>query len=103
VQKLRDLGYTNGCSSTSYCLNDGVTRGQIALFLIRILQGTSSFPHTSQPYFTDVPQGSATFASVQKLRDLGITAGCTATEFCEAAPNTRGQIAVFLVRAFYSN
>jgi hypothetical protein len=103
VQKLRDLGYTNGCSPTTYCLNEGVTRGQIALFLIRILQGSSTFSHSSQPYFTDVPQGGATFASVQKLRDLGITAGCTATEFCEAAPNTRGQIAVFLVRAFYSN
>lgn len=104
VQKLKELGLTVGCSTTParYCVADGVTRGQIALFLTRMLYGPS-FSYTAKPYFTDVSPANPVFAGVQKLRDLGITSGCTTTEYCEGAPNTRGQIAVFLVRALYSN
>jgi hypothetical protein len=51
------------------------------------------------PYFTDVPVTSPYFSYVQKLRQLGITAGCTATTFCPDDKLTRGQMAVFLIRA----
>jgi hypothetical protein len=37
---------------------------------------------------------------VQKLRELGITIGCTATQYCPDVPITREQMAVFLTRAF---
>ena len=71
----------------------------MAVFLVRGVTG-NDFTFTSQPYFTDVPAGHPLFAYIQKLRDLGITSGCSATAYCPDTPNTRAQMAVFLNRAF---
>jgi hypothetical protein len=35
IQKLRDFAITSGCTATTFCPNDGVTRAQAAVFLIR--------------------------------------------------------------------
>lgn len=35
IQKLRDLGVTQGCGTTTYCPDDNVTREQMAAFLVR--------------------------------------------------------------------
>lgn len=56
------------------------------------------FPFAPVPYFTDAPAGHPYFSSIQKLKDLGITTGCTASAYCPDASTTRGQMAVFLVR-----
>ena len=37
---------------------------------------------------------------VEQLSVLGITAGCGGGNYCPNSPNTRGQMAVFLVRTF---
>ena len=102
IQKVRELGFTLGCTATTYCPDSTVTRGQIAPFLVRMLYG-DSFPYSQRPWFNDVPVNGTAYPYIQKLRDLGITSGCTATDFCESLPNTRGEMAVFLIRAFYSN
>jgi hypothetical protein len=49
--------------------------------------------------FVDVPTGSQFFAEVEALADTGITAGCTATQFCPGNAVTRLQMAAFLARA----
>jgi hypothetical protein len=43
IKKLYDLGITNGCSSAplTYCPNDAVTRGTMAIFIYR------TFPHVA--------------------------------------------------------
>jgi len=33
---------------------------------------------------------------------LGITAGCSANDYCASALTTRGQMAVFLIRTFFT-
>jgi hypothetical protein len=103
VQKMRDLGITTGCTATTYCPDDPVTRSQMAVFLVRgklsnLFADAFTFPSTA--YFTDVPAGNARFAFVQKLRELGVTSGCTATTYCPDQAVTREQMAVFIVRAF---
>src|SRR5262249_1820859 len=35
IQKMKDVGITSGCSATTYCPNDPVTRGQMAVFIVR--------------------------------------------------------------------
>lgn len=40
------------------------------------------------------------FPYIQKLRELGITLGCSATEYCPNSYTTEGQMALFLMRAF---
>jgi 2-keto-3-deoxy-6-phosphogluconate aldolase len=88
-------GITAGCSSTAYCPNGVVTRGQMATFLVRAL----NLPPTSTDFFTD-DEGSVHEANINRLRAAGITAGCGGTRFCPNGQVTRGQMATFMVRAF---
>ena len=103
IQKLRELGITAGCTATTFCPDAPNTREQMAAFIVRgklkDLQGDNfSFPPAA--YFTDVPANTFFFPYVQKLRELGITTGCTTTQYCGTLSVTREQAAVFIVRAF---
>jgi hypothetical protein len=103
IQKMRDLGISNSCGLNTYCPEGTVTRADMALFLVRgklrPLFG-ETIPAPTTPYFTDVPSTSTQFAVIQKLRELGVTNGCTATTYCPDAAVTREQMAVFLSRSF---
>jgi len=99
VNIIADAGVTSGCSATNYCPNDLVTRGQMAVFLIRSRLRTNNFTFSETPYFTDVPANHIFFRFIQKLFEMRITAGCSATQFCPDQPVTRAQMAVFIVRA----
>jgi hypothetical protein len=103
IQKFRDLGFTNGCSATEYCPAAIATRQHAATFIVRakmknLFGEAFTFPTTA--YFTDVPSNDPNFSYIQKLRELGITKGCSPTEFCPSSPVTREQMAAFIVRAF---
>ncbi len=91
---------TTGCSVSParFCPANQITRGQMAVFLVRAMFG-DTFDFTHAPYFTDVPAADPFFPYIQKMRDLGITTGCTAATFCPENPTTRWQAAVFLIRA----
>lgn len=103
IQKLRELNITSGCSSTAYCPDRNVTRGEMAVFVIRgklrsLFGDDFTFP--ASPFFTDVSAANSQFRFVQKMRELGITTGCSATSYCPGADVTREQIAAFVARAF---
>lgn len=105
IQKIRELGIATGCSATQYCPNAFVTRTDMATYLIRArfgLTALQSFPTPSVPFFSDVEPAHPGFPFIQKLRQLGITAGCTSTQYCPSMLTTRGQMAVFLVRTFFT-
>lgn len=97
VQKLKDLGITDGCSATQFCPNDAVTRGEMAVFIIQSRYGSVPYTYPSTPYFTDVPATNAFFPFVQKMAQAGITAGCAPSLYCPDETLTRGQMAVFVV------
>jgi len=99
VSLMAQYGITSGCSGGNYCPDASTTRGQVAVFIVRSLFGGDQFPYPATPFFTDVPTTHPFFRHIQKLRDLGITAGCTATTYCPDNLVTRGQMAVFLIRA----
>jgi hypothetical protein len=103
IQKLKELGITTGCTTTTFCPDSNVTRGEMAVFLVRGKLGglhQDNFPFPQTAYFTDVPTTHGFFKFIQKLRELGITTGCTATSYCPGNPITREQMAVFLARGF---
>jgi hypothetical protein len=88
---------TVGCSATSYCPDDPVTRGQMAAFLTRAL-------HLTDPGTVDFidDNGSIFEYDIAKLATAGITTGCnppTNDRYCPNDPVTRGQMAAFLHRA----
>jgi hypothetical protein len=95
IQKFRDANITQ--VTGTYDINGIVTRGQMAVFIIRALYG-DSFQYNQTPYFTDVPPTYGAFSYIQKFRDAGITQ-VTGTYNVDA-PVTRDQMAVFLSRAF---
>jgi hypothetical protein len=61
-----------------------------------------SFPYPGAPFFSDVPASHLFYPYIQKLKQMGITFGCTMTAFCPGALTSRGQMATFIVRAFLS-
>ncbi|MCC7482949.1 MAG: S-layer homology domain-containing protein [Hyphomicrobiales bacterium] len=105
IQKMKELGITSGCTATTYCPNDPVTRGQMAVFVTRGrlgLAASQTFPFRTTSLFTDVPATHAFFPFIQDMRESAITSGCTATTYCPDAPTTRGQMAVFIIRGFFT-
>jgi hypothetical protein len=103
IQKMRDLNITAGCGADTYCPDSNVTRGEMAVFLVRgklrPLHG-ENFPSPETAFFTDVQGNHPFFKHIQKLRELGVTSGCTATTYCPDGLVTREQMAAFISRAF---
>jgi hypothetical protein len=97
VTGLVELGITRGCTQTTFCPEESVTRGEMAAFLVRSLDLKPLDGPTDS--FTD-DDGSAFEADIEILQGHGITNGCTTTKFCPTEVVTRGEMAAFLVRAF---
>jgi hypothetical protein len=87
-------GITKGCTATTFCPDDPVTRAQLATFLVRSLHLAPS----SVDAFGD-DDGSIHEADIQALAATGITRGCAPTLYCPDQPVTRAQMASFLTRA----
>lgn len=102
INVLNAWKVTNGCTTTTFCPTDPLTRGQLAALLIRSIYG-DKFTYPQTPYFTDAPANHPFFPYIQKLRESGITVGCTATLFCPEASVTRRQVAVFIIRAKFGS
>src|SRR5260370_42707604 len=73
----------------------------MAVFIVRGLMGGDNFIYSNMPHFTDVPANDVYFKWLQKLYELGITAGCNVGKFCPTQPITRDQMAVLIIRARY--
>ena len=99
IEWLVAAGITAGCNDMGdrFCPHESVTRGQLAAFLRRALDG--AIGAAAEPVtFTDV--ADSVFAEdIAWLSATGITRGCTADRFCPDESVTRGQLAAFLVRA----
>lgn len=95
---LAETGITKGCSETSFCPTDFVTRGQMAAFLVRALGYTAD---GGGDLFTD-DDGNLFEGSIDRLATAGVTRGCNPPandRFCPNQYVTREQMAAFLVRA----
>ena len=93
---LADLGITAGCDATRFCPRDGVTRGEMAAFLVRALDFGN--PTTTDPFKDD--DGSVFENDIEVLHSHGVTRGCASSLFCPEGLVSRGEMAAFLVRAF---
>jgi uncharacterized repeat protein (TIGR01451 family) len=100
MEKMKELGITAGCGTNVFCPGNNVTREQMSIFIIRAMGQTPVNPATG--VFTDVPPAVFTFSAgfMEKMKELGITAGCGTNIFCPGNNVTREQMAIFLQRAF---
>jgi hypothetical protein len=73
----------------------------MAVWLVRALDGSDP-PRSGTSRFADVESWRWWSPYVERLADLGVTAGCSTdpARYCPNVPVTRGQMASFLRRAF---
>ena len=102
IEELASLGITGGCGGGNYCPDAPVTRAQMAAFLLKTKEGSGYTPPAAQGVFDDVPSNHLFAAWIEELHARNITGGCSPSPllYCPNGDNTRGQMAVFLVKAF---
>ncbi len=103
IEELANEGITTGCGAGIYCPQSFVTRRQMAVFLLKTKYGASYVPPACTGIFGDVACPSAPAVDfIEELYNESITGGCQAVPllYCPANSNTRGQMAVFIVKTF---
>ncbi len=100
IEAMAAEGITGGCGSGNFCPQNPVRRDQMAVFLLKAEHGSAYAPPSCAHLFPDVACPS-TFADwIEQLANEGITGGCGNGNYCPGNPNTRGQMAVFITKAF---
>ena len=100
IEALYAEGITGGCGSGNYCPTNAVRRDQMAPFLLKALHGSDYQAPPCSGIFADVPCPSLFANWVEQLKFEFVTSGCgNGTVYCPSNPNTRGQMATFLVKA----
>jgi hypothetical protein len=100
IEELARRGVVGGCGAGSYCPTAAVTREQMPVFMLRLLDPALNPPACTTPMFGDVPAGSPFCPWIEELARRGVVAGCGGGNYCPAAPVTREQMAVFLTGTF---
>ncbi len=95
VANVYEAGITSGCTATTYCPQEPVTRGQMSKFIVlgydlEPVAGTGTFTdddgHFSEPYNN-------------RMAADEITSGCAAGAYCPHSTVLREQMAKFLFEA----
>jgi hypothetical protein len=100
IELLSIDGITTGCRFGFYCPENVVKRDQMAVFLLRSLNGSDHQPPTPIGVFNDVVLSHWSAGWIEELANEGITGGCGNDNYCPNDPVTRAQMAVFLVKTF---
>ena len=108
IEELASLQVTGGCQTVPvalYCPGSTVNRQQMAVFLLKAHLGSDHVPPAcTGTVFDDVPCTGGPFDPwIEELASLQVTGGCQTVPvplYCPTNPNTRGQMAVFLVKNF---
>lgn len=95
INAIASAGITQGCDPGKFCPNAGLTRAQMAAFLVRAFD----LPPGPDAGFGDA-EGHAFEDEINRIAAAGITLGCDGgANFCPTEKVTRGQMAAFLARA----
>ena len=100
VQELANRGVVAGCGGGSYCPSQGVSREQLAVYLLRTADPAYTPPPCGTPVFNDVPAASPFCRWVEELYRRGVVTGCGGGAYCPAQNVSREQMSVFLSVTF---
>ena len=102
IERLAAEGVTGGCGAGTYCPDLPVTRAQMSAFLLKTAHGPGFSPPDCTGVFGDVACPSLFADWIEELYAEDVTGGCGTSPllYCPASSVTRGQMAVFLVKAF---
>ncbi len=96
---LKHHNIVEPCEANRFCPATPLTRAAIAPWIVRATLRSDTFPSSQTPAFSDVPNSHPQFRYIQKLAELGFTTGCGNGRYCPDRLITRGELAVFLIRA----
>ncbi len=102
IEVVADLGITTGCTpdGRSYCPTRLVTREQMASFIVRALQsGNVTVPSNPPRAFPDIA-GSVHARNIDTLAAMGVVFGRSDGTYGPGEPVNRGQMALFISRAW---
>jgi parallel beta-helix repeat protein len=97
IETIFRVGVTSGCGGGNYCVEDVVSRAQVAVFLMRSKYPGLVVPPETGTVFADVPVGSFAAAYIEALAAEQVTSGCGGGNYCPSDPVTRAQMSVFLL------
>ena len=101
INQLVAEGITGGCAGGNFCPANPVNRQQMAVFLLKTLEGGSYTPPAcTVATFGDVPCSHPFATWIYELVARNITAGCGGGNYCPTTNANRGQMATFLVKTF---
>jgi uncharacterized repeat protein (TIGR01451 family) len=102
ISRLSARGITSGCGGGNYCPDAGVTREQMAAFILRA-RGEFNPPVPGSQRFNDVPPSNPFYSFIDRIADLQITAGCSTSPplYCPSGAVSREQMAAFIIRALH--
>jgi hypothetical protein len=113
IETLLHSGITAGCTITTYCPGDTVSRSQMSLFVGRGIAGSgAAIPPSGKvngnayqcgaggtSLFTDVPPTDIACRSVHYIAAQNVTLGCSPTTYCPTQTVTRDAMASFMAKA----
>jgi hypothetical protein len=100
ITKLVANAITVGCGTGIYCPLNSVTRQQMAVFILKSMNGLCyAPPPCTGTVFGDVTCSSVFDPWIEALAATGITGGCAGGNYCPTNPVLRQQMAVFLLKA----
>ena len=113
IESLLHGGITAGCTATTYCPGDPVSRAQMAIFIAKgIAKVPSNIPVSGTvngaPYsctvggtslFTDVPPEIFYCKQVHYIAAQNVTLGCGASMYCPFGEVSRLEMASFIAKA----
>jgi RHS repeat-associated protein len=119
VHYLAAQNVTLGCTGTTYCPEQSVTRDAMASFIAKAVVAPGGGPAVPITYsdavtglsyscaaaspsihFTDVPVSNPFCNHIHYLWSRGMVSGCTATTYCPSQSVTRDAMAKFLANGF---
>ena len=99
IEDIAKREITAGCNAQGpmFCPGDNVTRAQLAVFLLRVLNIKAPNPPTTTS-FTDISSHWA-YSFIEEAVQQGIMTGCQqAGKFCPEQPATRAEVAAALAK-----
>jgi hypothetical protein len=102
IEELAAEQITAGCDTGKFCPEQPVQRDQMAVFLLKTEHGHDYLPPDCTGVFADVECPSLFANWIEQLYTEQVTGGCLTNplRYCPENANTRGEMAVFLVKDF---